>query len=418
MTSDNKIKKLHYEKIIYLLLYLCVCLGLFMYQQSIDQTTRETLIKVKHQDSMLTGQNLKLEKIIKLIIENRDENKREHQSLLKLSSKIDSGRNSTDNSHRNQELESLVAKTLATQAAIIRDPLKIAGGSITPDTMRLKQLFKNQSNLITDSLKKLQEQQTAEFRKKLKGTNVINPIFFLILILFLIAGTVMFSSLLDTKPVKGLAMSAGAVLLSFVAEKLFEMKMEVKPDIKVSIGRNTPQDSLVAFNYELGPFIEGSDSLRFPQELTKLSDSLRCKHFKTLNIYGGVDKRQLRRRSRNRFGDNLTLAYNRALFVKQAINNRAILGDSVILTALPMGSALLATDTMSMARSRMVQLTGQYVVKSKKKVGDVSEGDTRWLVLLLALIALLQAMQLFADIVKSIKEKKDKIKDGDSFKTG
>lgn len=121
-------------------------------------------------------------------------------------------------------------------------------------------------------------------------------------------------------------------------------------------------------SFTIGPFVEGFDTLQpdsVDYKLSQLKDSL-TRPFRTyteMDIYGGVDCRQLRRESKKKFGDNITLAQSRAEWVKDKIESFNCTNKSCRLFASVVGARKYAYEYTAedYAMSRYVIINCRYV---------------------------------------------------------
>ncbi|HET6994195.1 MAG TPA: hypothetical protein VFI06_04385 [Chitinophagaceae bacterium] len=151
-----------------------------------------------------------------------------------------------------------------------------------------------------------------------------------------------------------------------------------KPDQKIECNCDCKGSGVYGANFskiiKLSSFEEGYDT--FPPRLKDslwiaLKDSLERDDFYSLHIFGGVDKQQLIGKAKEKFGDNLSLAYARAVKIKGYINglknDKAFNGhlDSTVLITYGGGAEYYSGyNTDSLAAERSVTVWG---VKKPKK---------------------------------------------------
>lgn len=123
---------------------------------------------------------------------------------------------------------------------------------------------------------------------------------------------------------RGKIIASALALFSLAIDIGFEIKFGFDPEFKIDFTIGKPCDSIpkpytdTTAIVTISPFVAGYDTLPSAVKeinISKLRDSFSNRQMLSVHIYGGVDPRPVKRKAREKFGDNLSLSQARANWV-------------------------------------------------------------------------------------------------------
>ncbi|MEE1962013.1 hypothetical protein V1387_04895 [Allomuricauda taeanensis] len=168
---------------------------------------------------------------------------------------------------------------------------------------------------------------------------------------------------------KIIASGVATIALSIGLSIGFETEFSLDPEFKFEFNKCDCSGTKENIRIDsVGPFKSGTIILE-NEGLVKLKNikenfSQPNWRFSEITIYGGVDRRQLKGKTFQSYGDNLSLAQARANYIKDYLLDSVLVSEKGILFNIGVNgdnTNTLGYDSISSATSRMVKIVGRYV---------------------------------------------------------
>jgi hypothetical protein len=190
--------------------------------------------------------------------------------------------------------------------------------------------------------------------------------------IFLIAGLLTF--LLYKRNYKRMALVTATLAfpINEVIGKLIDGEIKLWPEPTINVTNNYVDNSLKndsAFylktdTFNFGPFVSGMNYVEkniLSEKMEKLKFDLTQKKYKEILLSGGVDVREPINKSKEMYGDNLSLSQARSIFVKELIKNMIVIDENNIIPLA--GGAFdirIKYDSIDHEQNRMVHIFAKY----------------------------------------------------------
>ncbi|MBI2969031.1 MAG: hypothetical protein HYY40_14610 [Bacteroidetes bacterium] len=245
------------------------------------------------------------------------------------------------------------------------------------DTVFIKRTNNNDtiSKILAEGLMKI-DTLIALFKEKSaiiipfnKPDEELNWIWLILIVLSCVAGIILCFFNNKLSKIVGLSLTASSILGITIDKLGFELNLD---NLTFNINQkcdSAKKDTLILIDSiehigSIGPFTSGDTSLLNKDSIIqfhRLQNNIAKKEYSEIFIFGGVDKRPLKRKSANKYGDNLSLAQARANKVADSIEQffkKRKLPIPTILT-FPKGAKHYGSNLPDLDNDRFVKIYGK-----------------------------------------------------------